>query len=108
MSPARQAVAALVVLVAVTGCLGTGSPDATPTPTATANTDCPPALTVYEVGAEPTDPDSAADYANLTADQQATFHEARNGSVESFDREWYDIDLVAYEGTYYRAGVVVC
>lgn len=105
-----KTVVALAVLVAVTGCLGTGPPDATatPTPTTTANTDCPPALNVYEIDEEPIDPETAVAYENLTATQQATFHEARNGSVEAFDQAWYDMDLVAYEGTYYRASVVVC
>jgi hypothetical protein len=31
-----------------------------------------------------------------------------NESVEDFDYTWNDIDLVERNGTYYRAGVVVC
>ena len=102
---------AVALLVAGTGCLGTGpgaSATATPTPTATPNTDCPPALTVYELKSEPADTGSAVAYGNLTADQRETFHRARNGSVEDFDYAWHDIDVVAYEGRYYRAGIDVC
>lgn len=100
------------MLAVGTGCLGTGpAAPATTTPTATPapNTDCPPALTVYELESEPADTGSAIAYENLTADQQATFDRARNGSaVEDFDDAWHDIDVVAYEGRYYRAGIVVC
>ncbi|WP_435069976.1 hypothetical protein [Haloplanus sp. C73] len=105
----RATVVALALLATLTGCLGVGPPAATPTPTeATPNTDCPPALTVYEVDEEPIDPEAAVAYENLTADQQATFQRARTESVEDFDYAWYDIDLVVYEGTYYRASIVVC
>ncbi|WP_251330007.1 hypothetical protein [Haloplanus pelagicus] len=95
--------------VAVTGCLGGGT-TATPTPgpTAFVGTDCPPTLTVYELGEEPADRESAVAYDTLTAEQRATFDRARNGSVEDFTRAWYDIDVVASEGTYHRASVVVC
>ncbi|WP_248897311.1 hypothetical protein [Haloplanus halobius] len=102
--PLRAAVA-LVVCVGIAGCFGGGAP-ASPTPTA--NTDCPPALTVYELDEEPADLDSAVAYENLTAAQQRTFHRARNGSVEDFASAWDDIDVVAYEETYYRASIVVC
>jgi hypothetical protein len=118
----RLVVAALTValLGTSTGCLGVGpgtSATATPTtaatptttPTATANTDCPPALTVTEIDADQVDTDSAVAYENLTADQRATFDRARNGTaVEGFDYAWHDIDLVEYEGRYYRAGILVC
>lgn len=108
----RSACAALVViLLGVTpGCLGGVSPaaTATPTPTATANTDCPPSLTVYELDRESFDPDAAVAYENLTAERRETFHRARNGSVEEFDYAWHDIDVVTYEGRYYRAGILVC
>lgn len=111
-------------VVTVGGCLGGDSPsDATPTDEVTASpttrpatgtttdaptTDCPPTLTVYEVGAEPVDTDKAVDYDNLTADQQATFERARTDSVEDFDDAWYEIPVVAYRGAYYRASVEVC
>ena len=108
-------VALAVALLGVTaGCLGAGpgaSATETPTvtPTTTPNTDCPPALTVTEVPADQVDAESAVAYANLTADQQATFDRARNGSaVEGFDYAWRDIDLVEYEGRYYNTGILVC
>jgi len=113
----RSMLAALAVaLLGVTaGCLGAGpgaSATATPTPTwtptPTASTDCPPSLNVYEVDAEPVDTESAVAYDNLTAEQQATFQRARTESVEDFDYAWYDIDVVEYEGRYYRAGILVC
>jgi hypothetical protein len=83
-------------------------PTPTPTATPTANTDCPPTLTVSELDEEPDDIDSAVAYENLTAEQRATFDRARNGSAGDFDYAWHDIDLVAHDGTYYRAGIVVC
>ena len=110
--PGRTVLAAVaVVLLATAGCLGAGptAPSTpTPTPSPTANTDCPPALTVYELDAEPADRGSAVDYGNLTAAQRGTFDRARNGSVEGFDYAWHDVDVVVHEGTYYRASVVVC
>jgi hypothetical protein len=109
VSRAVRVALAVALLGAVTGCLDAGpGASATATPTATANTDCPPALTVYEIDQEPIDPDTAVAYENLTAEQQRTFHRARNGSVEDFDYAWNDVDLVERNGTYYRAGVVVC
>jgi hypothetical protein len=109
----RTALATLgLALLGVTaGCLGAGpgaSATATPSPTPTPNTDCPPALVVEEVDAERVDTESAVAYANLTAERRATFDRARNGSVEDFAYAWHDIDLVEYEGRYYRAGVLVC
>jgi hypothetical protein len=115
----RSILAALAVtLLGVSaGCLGAGpgvssTPTPTPTPTwtptATASTDCPPSLTVYELDAEPADTESAVAYDNLTAEQQETFHRARTESIEEFDYAWHDIDVVAYEGRYYRAGILVC
>jgi len=112
------ALLALLVTAGVTGCLGTEptgtatpepSPTPTTSPTSTApSTDCPPALTVYEIDQEPVDPDEAVAYENLTATQQATFQRARNESVEDFGAVWDDTDLVVHDGTYYRAGIVVC
>jgi hypothetical protein len=102
-----RAALAVTLLVAGTGCLGT-SPRASVTATPTSNTDCPPALTVYEIESEPADTGSAIAYGTLTVEQRETFHRARNGSVEDFDYAWHDIDIVAYEGRYYRAGIVVC
>jgi len=107
---------AVALLVAGTGCLGTGpaapatgTPTTTPTPTAAPNTDCPPALTVTEVPADRVDPSSAVAYENLTADQRATFDRARNGTaVEGFDYAWHDIDVVEYEDRYYNAGILMC
>ena len=104
---------AVALLVAGTGCLGTGpgasaTPTATPGPTPSVGTDCPPALTVYEIDQEPIEPDSAVAYESLTAEQQETFRRARTESVEDFDYAWNDIDLVERNGTYYRAGIVVC
>jgi len=115
--PSLVVVAALCV--AFSGCLGavpeassTPTPTPTPTPpptsTAAASTDCPPSLTVYEVDAEPIDTESAVPYANLSAERRETFHRAMNESVEDFDYAWHDIDVVAYEGRYYRAGILVC
>jgi len=105
----RDRVTRRSVLVAavgvVAGCNGESGPT---TPTQTPNTDCPPSLTVYEVDTEPVDTDEAVAYGNLTAEQRDTFDLARETSVEGFDYAWYDIDLVAYEGRYYRASVVVC
>ncbi|QGX94663.1 hypothetical protein EI982_07580 [Haloplanus rallus] len=116
--PGRTVLAAVaVVSLATAGCLGAGptapsmptpTPTPTPTPSPTANTDCPPALTVYELDAEPADRGSAVAYGNLTAAQRETFDRARNGSVEGFDYAWHDVDVVVHEGTYYRASVVVC
>ena len=105
----RRPALVVVLCVAFSGCLGAvpGSSQ-TPTPTASAGTDCPPTLTVYELGEEPADRDDAVAYGNLTADQQATFDRARDGGTETFAYEWHDIDVVEYEGTYYRAGIVVC
>jgi len=102
---------AVALLVAGAGCLGADSGEpatATPSPTTVAGTDCPPALNVYEIDREPIEPDSAVAYANLTAEQRETFRRARNGSVEDFDDAWNDIGLVERNGTYYRAGIVVC
>jgi hypothetical protein len=107
-------VALVVALLGVTaGCIGSVSTDsgtatATATPTPAASTDCPPALTVRELDSEPTDAESAVASANLTVEQQGTFHRAQSGSVEDFAYAWNDIDLVEYEGRYYRAGIVVC
>jgi len=106
---------AVALLGAVAGCLGvdpgasaTPTPTPTPSPTPSVGTDCPPALTVYEVDQEPIEPESAVAYDTLTPEQRETFHRARNGSVEDFDYAWTDVDLVERNGTYYRAGVVVC
>jgi len=112
-SPSGRPLLAAVAAVSLvtTGCLGVGpSPSATPTatPTASVGTDCPPALTVYDLGAEPADLDSVVDYENLSAEKRATFDRARNESVTDFGYDWREIDVVAYEGTYYRTGVVVC
>ena len=109
VSRAVRVALAVALLGAVTGCLDAGpGASATATPTATANTDCPPALTVYEIDQEPIDPDTAVAYENLTAEQQETFHRARTESVEDFDYAWNDVDLVERNGTYYRAGILVC
>jgi hypothetical protein len=62
---------------------GTGAP-ATATPTPTASTDCPQSLTVTELDASSVDTESAVAYANLTAEQRATFDRARNGTVGDF------------------------
>ena len=111
-STRRRSVCAVLVvaLLGVTaGCLGGVSPTTpTATPTATVNTDCPPSLTVYEIDREPVNPDTAVAYATLTAEQRETFHRARNESVEDFDYAWHDVDVVGYEGRYYRAGILVC
>jgi len=114
-STRRRSVCAVLVvaLLGVTaGCFGGASPTPTTTPTATptatVNTDCPPSLTVYEIDREPVDPDAAVAYATLTAEQRETFHRARNESVEDFDYAWHDVDVVVYEGRYYRAGILVC
>ncbi|WP_251344077.1 hypothetical protein [Haloplanus halophilus] len=115
IGPSRRPLLVVAVLVSVTaaGCLGavptsstTGTP--TPSPTRSVGTDCPPALTVYELDEEPADRDSAVPYGNLTAEQRATFDRARNESVEAFDYAWHDIDVVVRDGTYYRTAIVVC
>jgi hypothetical protein len=113
VSRAVRVVLAVTLLGAVTGCLGAGpgasaTPTATPSPTPSVGTDCPPSLTVYEIDREPIDPDTAVAYDNLTAEQRETFHRAMNTSVEDFDYAWNDIDLVERNGTYYRAGILVC
>ncbi|MFD1634774.1 hypothetical protein ACOZ4L_03445 [Haloplanus ruber] len=107
--PLLAAVAA--VSLVTTGCLGVGpSPPATPTatPTASVGTDCPPALTVYALDEDPANLDSVVDYENLSAEKRATFDRARNERVTDFAYDWRDIDVVAYDGAYYRTGVVVC
>ncbi|WP_157969547.1 hypothetical protein [Haloplanus rubicundus] len=116
VSRAVRVALALALLVVGTGCLGAGpgasataTETPTATPTATANTDCPPALTVTEIDADQVDPSSAVAYENLTAEQQATFDRARNGTaVEGFDYAWRDIDRVEYAGRYYNTGILVC
>jgi len=113
VSRAVRVALAVALLGALAGCLGAGpgtsaTQTPTPSPTTFVGTDCPPALTVYEIDQEPIDPDTAVAYENLTAEQQRTFHRARNGSVEDFDYAWNDVDLVERNGTYYRAGIVVC
>ena len=109
--------AALVVCLVAAGCLGsppsspaTGPPTAaaTPTPTPTASTDCPPTLSVYPLGEEPVDTEGVVDYVDLTDEQRTTFDRARTGSVEEFAPAWYDIEVVDYEGTHYRASIAVC
>ncbi|MFC7173454.1 hypothetical protein ACFQL0_08990 [Haloplanus litoreus] len=50
----------------------------------------------------------AVAYEPLSAEQRETFTRARNGSAEDFDYAWHDIDVVADEGVYYRADIVVC
>jgi hypothetical protein len=105
---------ALVALLGVTaGCLGAGlggptTATPTPSPTSTPNTDCPPSLTVTELPTDQVDAESAVAYANLTAERRATFDRAHDGSVEDFAYAWHDIDLVEYEGRYYRTGILVC
>lgn len=104
-------------IATVSGCLGDTDPatatatttkTSTPPPTGTPTTDCPPTLTVYELGAEPVDTDEAVAYEDLTADQQATFDRARAERVEDFDDAWYDIPVVVYRGEHYRASIEVC
>ena len=113
VSRAVRVALAVALLGAVAGCLGAGpgasaTPTSTPSPTPSVGTDCPPALTVYEIDQEPIEPESAVAYANLTAAQRETFHRARTESVEDFDYAWNDVDLVERNGTYYRAGILVC
>ncbi|MEF8856731.1 MAG: hypothetical protein V5A16_04850 [Haloplanus sp.] len=108
----RSTLAALAValLGSGTGCLGGGSVSETATPTATptANTDCPPALTVEAIDSDAVDAESAVAYDNLSAERRETFDRARNGSVEDFDYAWHDIDFVEHDGQFYSVGIVVC
>ncbi|MDS0293890.1 hypothetical protein [Halogeometricum luteum] len=127
MDPRRPALATLLTLVVLAGCLGgpgtTPTPDpsatATATPTSTpterppSTEDCPAYVSVDPVDEVPGDA-TVTPYGDLSEERRSEFETALsegNAEVEDGGEAysfWVDRPYVRYEGTVYRAVVAVC
>ncbi|QKY21001.1 hypothetical protein B4589_011680 [Halolamina sp. CBA1230] len=100
------AVAVVIALLALSGCLS-GGPTETPSPTP--NTDCPYVLSVDPAGEASGD---RIEYADLPEQRQGEFDRAlADGSVElgeTLPEEWSEPRIVEYEGAEYYAVASVC
>ncbi|MCT9094457.1 hypothetical protein [Haloarchaeobius sp. HME9146] len=114
---------ALVVAVALAGCLGgftatntgtptTDPPTTTPQTTVTYGTDCPYVLYIDSATAEQrNETDTVRQFRDLSEREQELFEQAlENGSVESDSLPdlWSSPGLVAYQNETYYAVAAVC